>query len=227
MDVRISDGLVGSSLLRGFRLNEFARHVESGGMCGSDGIEAVVDRWRDGDEEAVEELYVRYADRLWKVARTQISQRLGRRFDADDVVQSVFRTFFRRARNGEFAIDQSVSLWQLLVKITINKVRRKAKFHKAAKRNVGLEVHASDGEILPDILAELPDTESADVLLGELDDLLARLDERESEIVRLCLDGYSTSEIGERVGRSRSTVRRLLNRAGGLLQKRFQQDSCD
>jgi len=29
------------------------------------------------------------------------------------------------ARGGEYAIDQSVALWQLLVKITINKVRRK------------------------------------------------------------------------------------------------------
>ena len=50
--------------------------------------------WPDSsDGEAAEELYVRYADRLWKVARTRIGDRLGRRFDADDVVQSVFRTF--------------------------------------------------------------------------------------------------------------------------------------
>ena len=110
-------------------------------MSGSNITKAVVQRWRDGDEGAAEEIYLRYADRLWSLARTQIGHRLGRRFDADDVVQSVFRTFLRRTRDGEFAIDQSARLWQLLVKITINKVRRKAKFHKAAKRNVGLEEH--------------------------------------------------------------------------------------
>ena len=189
--------------------------------------EAVLERWRDGDDEAAEEIYVRYADRLWKLARTQIGQRLGRRFDADDVVQSVFRTFFRRARNDEFAIDQSVALWQLLVKITINKVRGKAKFHKAAIRDIAREIHAPGDELLPEILADVPETQSAATLLDELDDLLARLKDREVEIVKLCLEGFSTPEIAARVGRSRSTVRRLLNRVGGLLEKRFFQNSCD
>jgi len=162
-------------------------------MCDHEATESVLQRWRDGDEEAAEELYVRYADRLWKLARTQIGQRLGRRFDADDVVQSVFRTFFRRVRGGEFVIDESAALWQLLVKITINKVRRKAKFHKAAKRNVDLEVQLSDHESLPELLTELPKAESAEVLVGELDDLLGCLKEREVEIVRLCLENFSTS----------------------------------
>jgi len=88
-------------------------------------------------------------------------------------------------------------------------------------------VHATDGEILPRILTELPDVASADVLRGELDDLLGHLEEREAEIALLRLEGYSTSEIGERVGRSRSTVRRVLNRVGSRLRKRFEQDSLD
>ena len=196
-------------------------------MCRRDATEAVVQRWRDGHDEAAEEIYVRYADRLWKLARTQIGQRLGRRFDADDVVQSVFRTFFRRSRSDEFAIDQSVELWQLLVKITINKVRRKAKFHKAAIRDIAREVHAPGDEVLPESLVDVPETQSADALLDELDDLLTPLKDREVEIVRLCLEGFSTPEIAARVGRSRSTVRRLLNRVGGLLEKRFFQNSCD
>ena len=187
----------------------------------------VLKRWRDGDEEAAEQLYLRYADRLWTLARTQIGHRFGGRFDADDVVQSVFRTFFRRARGGEFAIDQSVALWQLLVKITINKVRRKAKFHKAAIRDIAREAHGLGDELLPETLADLPEAESSAALLDELDKLLAGLKDREIEIVKLCLEGFSTAEIAARVSRSRSTVRRLLNRVGGLLEKRFSQNSCD
>jgi len=188
-------------------------------------MESVVQRWRDGDEGAAEVIYLRYADRLWKLARTQIGQRLGRRFDAEDVVQSVFRTFFRRTRNDEFAVDQSVALWHLLVKITINKVRRKAKFHKAAIRDIAREIHAPGDELLPETLADLPEAESSVALLDELDDLLARLKDREVEIVRLCLEGFSTAEIATRVGGSKATVRRVLNRVGGLLEERFSQNS--
>ena len=46
--------------------------------------------------------------------------------DADDIVQSVFRTFFRRAQAGEFRIDSSAQLWQLLVRITVLKAQHQA-----------------------------------------------------------------------------------------------------
>ena len=111
-------------------------------MCNREAVEALVQRAQNGDEEAAGELYVRYANRLLKLASNQISQRLRRRFDAEDAVQSAFKSFFRCARKGEFAIDQSVAVWQLLLTITMNKIRRKARDHRAAKRDVGLEVHA-------------------------------------------------------------------------------------
>ena len=189
-------------------------------MSGSEMTKAVVHRWRDGDEAAAEEIYLRYADRMWSPARTQIGQRPGRRSDADDVVQSVFRTFFRR---HVATSSPSTSPWPSgsCCEITINKVRRKAKFHKAAIREIAREVHAPDDEMLPEILADLPKAESA-----FLDDRLTRL-KREVEIVQLYLEGFSTGEIAARVGRSRATVRRLLNRVGGLLEERLCQDSRD
>src|SRR5262245_48945137 len=77
-------------------------------------------RWRDGDQQAATDLYQRYADRLIALARNYLSAKVAPRLDAEDVVQSVVRSFFHRARAGRFAVDQSDELWRLLVAITLH-----------------------------------------------------------------------------------------------------------
>src|SRR5262245_38849503 len=57
-----------------------------------------------GDEEAARQVVDRYIDRLVALARQRLSQRLASRVDPEDVVQSVFRTFFVRVRAGQFHI---------------------------------------------------------------------------------------------------------------------------
>src|SRR5579884_576430 len=60
--------------------------------------ESLLDLWRAGSEEAARQLFERYTDRLIALARGHIDQRLARRVDPEDITQSAFRTFFRRAR---------------------------------------------------------------------------------------------------------------------------------
>ena len=68
----------------------------------------LVRRHRDGDPEAARELFAWYAQRLSHLAEQHLSHKLSGRVDGDDVVQSVFRTFFRRTARGEFQIDSRV-----------------------------------------------------------------------------------------------------------------------
>src|SRR5437764_11933591 len=96
----------------------------------------LVKRWRGGDPLAVEQLYARYAQRLIRLADEYLSRQVARRLDGEDVVQSVFRTFFRRTKDGQFRIDSSTQLCHLLMRITICKARAKGREHTAAKRNV-------------------------------------------------------------------------------------------
>jgi len=69
--------------------------------------EDLVERWPSGEQAGAEELHRRCARRLCSLAAGQIGQRPGRRVGADDVVQSVFQTFFRRSAEGEYPIDHS------------------------------------------------------------------------------------------------------------------------
>src|SRR5260370_222460 len=70
----------------------------------SPGDRSLFNLWRGGDEQAARELFERYADRLVALARRRLGQRMARRVDAEDRVQSVFRPFFARAKGGRFTI---------------------------------------------------------------------------------------------------------------------------
>ena len=74
----------------------------------------LLSRFRAGDPLAAEELHSRYVQRLMALARTRISRKLGRRVGPDDVVQSVFRSFFTKARDQQFVLEHSGDLWRLL-----------------------------------------------------------------------------------------------------------------
>ena len=85
------------------------------------------------------EVFARYARRLALLAARRLSQRVAARADGEDVVQSVFRTFFRRCARGDFRIDGSADLWRLLVTITVRKARASARRHTAGRRDVNAE----------------------------------------------------------------------------------------
>lgn len=112
-------------------------------MPPSESAKVLLARWQAGDQEAAQAIYQRYAQRLCALAEKDIGERLARRVGPEDIVQSVFRTFFRRTGDGQFAVDHSGSLWRLLVRITANKVLRHAEREGAARRDMKVEVHAN------------------------------------------------------------------------------------
>jgi DNA-directed RNA polymerase specialized sigma24 family protein len=105
-------------------------------MADPEAAKDLVQRWRAGDEAAAGELHRRYAQRLWRLADRHMGQLLSRRVDPDDIVQSALGSFFRRTAQGEYSISHSGALWQLLVRITVNKARQQGERHRAAKRDV-------------------------------------------------------------------------------------------
>src|SRR6516165_9957270 len=93
-------------------------------------------RLQHGQPDASTELYLRYAERLLALAAAQSAPDLARRVDPEDIVQSVFRTFFRRASLGHYDVPDGEEIWKLLLVIALNKIRATGQFHRAAKRDV-------------------------------------------------------------------------------------------
>ncbi len=178
-------------------------------------------RWRAGDERAALELFELYARRLSALAQSQISARLARRIDGEDVVQSVFRTFFRRGERDEFRIESGVDLWRLLVKITIAKARTQAGRHTSEKRDIASELASQDAKDTPDWLLEAmdrdPGPEQAVETVDLIEAVLRGLPETHGQILGMRLAGHGSSDIAKELRLSRQTVYRVL----AILQERM------
>ncbi len=173
-------------------------------------------RLRDGDPVAAEELFVRYGRRLITVAEQHLSRKLAARLDGADVVQSVFRTFFRRSAAGEFRLDSSAELWRLLVQITLRKARFYGRQHTASVRDVAAEAPGG-AALLAGAAAHEPGPAEAAVLVDQIEGLLRGLPALYSDLLRFRLEGYSATEAAARLGVSRRTVHRGL----ALLRQRL------
>ena len=172
-------------------------------------------RVEQGDEVAAERIFERHSSRFLRVARTRISTMFASRFDPEDIVQSTFRSFFRRAQGGSYQAPQAGDLFNLLIVIALRKVRARAVHHQAACRDV---------RCTNDTIDELPtrnDDRPLQDLLETIDEVCAGLGESHRTIVMLRLEGYTIEEIAERSARSRRTVERALHEFRGLLSQYF------
>lgn len=180
----------------------------------------LLQRLQAGDQRAAEQLFARYAHRLVPLAEQHLSRKLAARVGGDDIVQSVFRTFFRRSAAGEFQIDSSAQIWQLLVKITLLKARAKGRFHTATKRNAAVEAAGDDW--LPAAMARDPSPEDAVILVDQIEHALRGLPPLHALVFQLRLEGRGVSEVALTLGVSRQTVHRIL-----LLLRDRMVDSSD
>ena len=186
-------------------------------MAAISDVDRVIEQLRGGDSHAAEELFARFADQLRRLVQRRLGWRYRRKFDAEDVVQSVFKSFIRLQAAERVSFENWDALWGFLSLIAIRKCGHRVEYLRAACRDVARE---RSGHIAADDLersrAELrafarePTPADAAILAEEIARLLAPLDERERLIATLALKGYSTAEISERIARSERTVRRVL-----------------
>jgi RNA polymerase sigma-70 factor (ECF subfamily) len=163
-------------------------------------------RFRTGEGDAATELYKRYADRLANLAGARVTPDLKQRVDPEDIVQSVFRTFFRRAALGQYEVPDGEELWKLFLVIGLNKIREVATHHYAGKRNLR---QTTGGESAANAATENHDI-AVVALQMAIDELLAPLPDTYREIVRLRIERHEVADIATRTGRSKRSVERIL-----------------
>jgi RNA polymerase sigma-70 factor (ECF subfamily) len=147
--------------------------------------------------------------------------------DPEDVVQSVYKSFFVRYGAGNLDLVNWNSLWGLLTLITVRKCAERAAYHRAECRNAAREVSPPQREESAPWLEPLgrePTPHEAAVLSETVEQLFAGLDEDERPVLELSLQGYTTREISERLGRAERTVRLLREGVRHRLE-RMQRDS--
>ncbi|HLJ93477.1 MAG TPA: sigma-70 family RNA polymerase sigma factor [Gemmataceae bacterium] len=190
------------------------------------------DRWqrliqglRTGDRLIVQEFCEQYGALLERLAERHLSEGLRRRVGAEDVVQSAYRTFLRRAQAGEFQLSDSEGLWRLLCAITLAKVRELARYHGRQKRGFEQEVPLGKSDEPFGLVAPGPSPAEAAEFADQFQQLMASLDEEERRFVDLKLQQCTNLEVAARLGCSERTVRRILKRVQSRLESAFQVSS--
>lgn len=179
-------------------------------MSPSGGVDAMADgdefadlmrRVRAGDSGAAAELVRTYGSAIRREARLGLGQTLRPVFDSMDLFQSVLGSFFVRAVAGQFEIDSPRRLVGLLVKMTRNKVREKAR----RRREIAL-----DGYDPPDDDRGRAADDTDRDLLGEV---RKRLSDEESAIWERRCRGLRWNAIAAELGGTAVARRKQLSRA--------------
>jgi RNA polymerase sigma factor (sigma-70 family) len=169
------------------------------------------DGWSDQEAELVR----RFSAQLVMVAQRNLGRYLRHKVEPEDITQSVFRTFFRRQRLGEFELRNWSGTWGLLVRLAICKCRNRVTFLKAQCRDIRKECSLDflKGEINaplhePQDTQPFPDEQTE---VGEvLEQFFEGLSEDDRSILAGHLAGYRSPAISVQVGSSEQTVRRRL-----------------
>jgi RNA polymerase sigma-70 factor (ECF subfamily) len=175
--------------------------------------DALVARLKTGDEQALESLFTIHSARLYNVALRILSDEA----DAEEVLQDVFWTAFRKAQSFHGHSQFYTWLYRLTVNAALGKIRRSKK-----AREVGYEEYLpkfqEDGHHLARPVVDWSDTleqkyaeQETQALLARALDQLKPLDK--SVIVLSDMEGLSDKEIAALVGLTVSAVKTRLHRA--------------
>jgi RNA polymerase sigma-70 factor (ECF subfamily) len=100
-------------------------------------IKDLVVRAKAGDADALNQLFALHQPQLLDVARRRIGARLKLKEEPDDLAQTTFREATRDFKNYEYRGPDSLVRW--LMQILQNKIRDKAEFYSANKRDQARE----------------------------------------------------------------------------------------
>lgn len=182
----------------------------------------LVERLRQGDTGALEQLMARYTDRVYRLAHGIT----GSAADAEEVVQDVFLTVFRKIHTFE----GRAALGSWIYRVTTNAAlikRRGRRTDREIPLEPPLPAFLPDGHRAGDpafLEADWSQTPEADLLTKETREVLQRAiadlpDQYRVVVVLRDVQGLSNEEVAEVVGESVACVKSRLHRARMVLRE--------
>ena len=182
----------------------------------------LVERLRHGDTTALETLMARYTDRVYRL----VYGITGNAADAEEVVQDVFLTVFRKIHTFE----GRAALGSWIYRVTTNAAlikRRGRRSDREIPLEPSLPVFLPDGHRAGDpafLKADWSQTPEADLLSKETREILHQAiadlpDQYRAVVVLRDVQGLSNEEVADVVGESLPCVKSRLHRARMALRE--------
>ncbi len=174
---------------------------------------SLIERLKAGDQAALEEAFNLYSAKLYNVA----DKILGQAADAEEVIQDVFLTVYRKANTFQGNSQFSTWLYRLTVNAALGKIRRSKK-RKEVEYEEFLPKFQNDGHHAVRPVIDWSDTLDQKYQQKEIQQLisaaLAELKPVDKSVVVLSdLEGMSDKEIAATLDLTVSAVKTRLHRA--------------
>ena len=193
--------------------------VESLAPLPDDAFLELLARVRGGDDFAAAELVQRYERIVLRSVRSRLGKSMRSAMDSMDVMQSVHRSLLTGVRNKRFELTSP----QQLIGLAVVMVQRKVARHWRKLKQFPTIGSGAGGQSVVTALDAIASDESAPSEMAAASDLLNRLlgqlGDVDRQLVRLKLDGYSSVEAGQILGREPAFIRMRWSRLRQILRK--------
>jgi RNA polymerase sigma-70 factor (ECF subfamily) len=177
-------------------------------------LETLLNRMREGDSLAAEQLVRAYEPELRLLVRRRLSRRLRAKFDSLDVVQSVWVHVLRDFRDSGCRIASPAHLRNFLVRVTCNCLTDRLRHYRTALER---ERPMGEGD-LPSAPASTGPCPSEIAQANDLwERMLASCPPEHHEVLRLKRQGLPLGVIAARTGLHQDSVRRILRKVARQL----------
>ena len=185
-----------------------------------------IDRVKQGDSVAAEQIWQKYYFDLVSMARQRLQGVSLAVSDEEDVAVSVFESFYRAAENGRFPdLNCRDDLWKLLLRMASWKIIDRHRHNKRVRRGGNqathsLDVSDDDGKVF-DVIGDEPSPEMVVMMTESCEQLLAHLgDTPLRDIAVGKMEGFSNAELAQKLGCSERTIERRIK----LIRQKISKD---
>ncbi|NNE00919.1 MAG: RNA polymerase subunit sigma-70 [Pirellulaceae bacterium] len=186
---------------------------------------------KTGDSTAANRIWQHYFDRLVRSVRGRLYGQNRAVSDEEDIVLSVFDSFYNAAENGRFPdLSDRDDLWRLLLRMAARKVVDKRRHDLRQRRGGNVRLHSldhtgddgsfDDGRVI-EAIGDEPSPEMVLMMQESVEQLFSHLGVGQLRDLAVAkLEGYSNAELAQRFGCSERTIERRLH----LIREKCQQE---
>jgi DNA-directed RNA polymerase specialized sigma24 family protein len=195
-------------------------------MSESTNVSHWIDLVKTGDSVAASQIWHHYFDRLVRSVRHRVYGQNRAVSDEEDIVLSVFDSFYNAAENGRFPdLTDRDDLWRLLLRMAARKVVDKRRHDLRQRRGGNVQLyyldHAADDDSVVEAIGVEPSPDMVVMMQESVEQLFSHLGVGQlRDLAGAKLEGYTNAELAQRFGCSERTIERRLN----LIREKCQQE---
>ncbi|KAA5545502.1 RNA polymerase subunit sigma-70 [Roseiconus nitratireducens] len=193
-------------------------------MSETNNVSHWLDRVKQGDSVAANHIWQHYFDRLVRSVRRRLQGQNHAVSDEEDIVLSVFDSFYAAAEKGRFPdLSDRDDLWRLLLRMSARKVIDKHRRDRRQRRGGEVKIHSlgGDHETIIEAIGDEPSPEMVLMMQESVENIFSHLGVGQLQDLAVAkLEGHTNAELALRFSCSERTIERRLH----LIREKCQQE---